>query len=367
MAYTYTHFIPQNTAPSGAKRIGVYDGDGNLVCTIPLGKLTPTTKEKAYSFGIVADCHLENYRSDTISSYDKFDLALAFFKENGCSFATHCGDLADYGFWYPSNTYQVSTYDPSSYEAYRRICEDNNMPVYGCCGNHESYNGYDISKTYTDTYGANPSLVINNLEKLQEYTGDGLHFAKAHENDVFIFLGQPTGNKPMSDEALQWLYETLETNRNKRCFIYVHPHISNGNPNGMITSLDLFDNWGTKKTAFESLLRHYKNTIVFHGHTHVAFECQEADEGTIYTEKDGYRSVSVPSSCKPRYIVNGTLDTNYNKSQGILVDVYNDCIVLNGVDFVNNEYVPIGTYKIDTTLQTIEANTFTDSTGIITT
>lgn len=35
-------------------------------------------------------------------------------------------------------------------------------------------------------------------------------------------------------------------------------------------------------------------------------------------------------------------------SQGYIVDVYADCIVLNGWDFVNNQYVPLGVYKIAT-------------------
>ena len=33
---------------------------------------------------------------------------------------------------------------------------------------------------------------------------------------------------------------------------------------------------------------------------------------------------------------------------GILVDVYDDCIVLNGMDFVNEVPVPLGVYKINT-------------------
>jgi hypothetical protein len=35
-------------------------------------------------------------------------------------------------------------------------------------------------------------------------------------------------------------------------------------------------------------------------------------------------------------------------SQGYIVDVYDDCIVLNGVDMINQKPLPIGTYKIDT-------------------
>ena len=61
----------------------------------------------------------------------------------------------------------------------------------------------------------------------------------------------------------------------------------------------------------------------------------------------------------------------YAESEGYIVDVYDDCIILNGRDFIDNDadghWLPIATYKIDTTLQTIEANTFTDDTGIIVT
>jgi hypothetical protein len=35
-------------------------------------------------------------------------------------------------------------------------------------------------------------------------------------------------------------------------------------------------------------------------------------------------------------------------SQGYIVDVYDDCIVLNGWDFIENKPIPLGTYKIET-------------------
>lgn len=361
MAYKYKHFIPQNIAPSGATSIGAYDGSGNKICSIALGRLTPPNKEKLYSFGLLSDIHLADYRQ---TSYTKFDNALSYFEEQGVSFCCHSGDLTDYGFWYPTATYRVSYYNPVLFEEYQSICENHNIPVYGCCGNHESYNGYDITGTYTDEHGADPSLVVNNLEKLQEYTGKGLYFALTQGNDVFIFLGQPSGNIPMSDEALQWLYETLENNRNKRCFIFVHPHISSGNPVGAYKSNPLFKNW-EHFSAFKNLLSHYKNTILFHGHTHFKFECQEQDKESTYSTKDGFRSVHVPSSSTPRDVVDGELVNRNDESQGYIVDVYDDCIVLNGMDFINNRYVAIGVFKIDTTLQTIDAGTFTDSTGTI--
>ena len=58
MAYKYEHFIPQNIAPNGAKKIGVYKSNGDKVCTIPLGRLAPATKQKLYSFGLISDTHI---------------------------------------------------------------------------------------------------------------------------------------------------------------------------------------------------------------------------------------------------------------------------------------------------------------------
>ena len=56
----YTDFIPQNIAPIGARRIGVYNSQGNRVGQIPLGSLTPPTPaKKLYSFGALSDIHLQ--------------------------------------------------------------------------------------------------------------------------------------------------------------------------------------------------------------------------------------------------------------------------------------------------------------------
>jgi hypothetical protein len=71
----------------------------------------------------------------------------------------------------------------------------------------------------------------------------------------------------------------------------------------------------------------------------------------------------------PRDKVDGTLSSVYAESEGYIVDVYDNYIILNGRDFIDNDMdgniIPIATYKVDTTLIEIEANTFRDSTGII--
>ena len=111
--------------------------------------------------------------------------------------------------------------------------------------------------------------------------------------------------------------------------------------------------------------------IWFHGHSHLKFYLQEIDKTANYSSVDGYRSVHIPSLAVPRDVVDESLSTIYADSEGYQVDVFSDKLILRGRDFIDNgkdgTWLPIATYNIDTTLQTIEARTYTDSAGIITT
>jgi predicted phosphodiesterase len=345
MSYKYQGFIPQNIAPKNAKKIVVCDANNNEVCSIGLGRMAHVTDTKLYSVGIVSDVHC--YSSSVAWTPDeKLDKALTYFEDEGCVFCANSGDMTQTGFYNEGNTTTVVT---GQFASYKSVCDAHDIPVYELCGNHESY----------------VVAITNNLSELQTYCEASLYYKVEQDNDIYIFLSQPSGNVPMTDEALQWLYETLETNRNKRCFIFVHPYLDSGNVNNIYGN-DVFGWWGNKTIAFKNLLKHYKNTILFHGHSHFIFECQELDETVNYNESTGFRSVHIPSLSRPAFVTDGVRDGDDSMSYGYLMDVYDDCIVLNGWDFINNEYVPLGVFKIDTTLQTIDADTFTDSTGIIT-
>lgn len=340
--YKYTHFIPENIAPKGTKRIVVYNSDGKKQLHIPLGGLRQPTKDKQYSFCAVSDVHLQY---DTAN--EDFQRALTYAEEN-CDFTCICGDLTLYGTDSELSEYKsvVDTYAPSK-------------PVYAISGNHDAI----------------PSEMTS--ERIEQYTGQPLYYSFDHFNDVFIMVGhvgkyQGDGigwiaGEQFTDEELQWLYETLENNRNKRCFVFVHvfPWGGSGNALGAYTD----NNWtSTRGTVFENLMKHYKNVVVFHGHSHLKFALQELDSRANYTDDVGYRSIHIPSLSVPR---DSDLSKLYAESEGHIVDVYDTYIILNGRDFIDNDedghILPISTYKIDTTLQTIEANSFTDSTGTITT
>lgn len=329
----YIDFIPKNVALPGARRIGIYNTKGNRVGLIHLDTLTPpATEAKLYSFGALSDIHIV-YQTAT----SDFQKALTYLNQSeDVAFICISGDLTDNGTESQLAQYKavVDEYSPDT-------------PVYAIAGNHESYS-------------AQPTL-------LETYTGYPLYYSFEYENDVFIMCGcySWSNDGVFTNDYLQWIYEILETNRNKRCFIFEHvfPWGDSGNPGGYY-SFDMFN--GTKGSVFQSLLRHYKNTIFFHGHSHTKFYLQEIDEKANYSDALGYRSAHIPSLAVPRNIVNNALSNIYADSEGYVVDVYKNGIHLRGRDFVRGKFLPIASYWIDTTIQIIEAGTYIDETGIIT-
>lgn len=321
--YQYRHFIPQNTAPVGATKIGVYDSTGKKIGNIQLGRMTPPTKEKLYSFCALSDTHV--YEDSYPTSTADFQRALGYAEAN-CDFTCIAGDLTSQG----SIESQLANYK-SIVDTYSPT-----KPIYAITGNHEHYNGY------SDKY-------------LEKYTGQPLYYSFTKGNDVFIMVGHygSYGNsgwlatETWSQEELQWLYETLEANRNKRCFVFTHvlpiAHGVGDPCNLYSTKTSVSKLWdvadGGIGQAFISLLRHYKNTILFHGHSHTRFWLQELDDKANYSDADGYRSVHIPSLSVPRdtSVDGATLADIYAESEGYIVDVYDDCIILNGRDFIDND------------------------------
>lgn len=367
MVYVYRHFIPQNIAPKGTKRIVVHDDNNNEVIGIALGGLTLPTKEKLYSFGLVSDVHIG---ATNISAYGyswtKFDNALSHLESVGCTFCVICGDLTVTGLYTQAGEDYL---DVTQFAKYKEICDKHNIPVYELMGNHESYYGMPIS---------------NNLALMETYTGKSvLSYTIEQGNDLFILLGQPHGSDVMTDADFTWLGTTLEANKDKRCFVFIHPYIEEDSGDPLdVRENSIFDDkyWGAaNRNAFMDLLNQYPNIVLFHGHSHMKFGLQEVDVAANYTEKNGFKSVHTPSLVTPRDIkytyikrdANGeVIETNetlvqdtsgllgtlekieakgdQTASQGYIVDVYDDCIVLNGWDFISNKPIPLGTYKIDT-------------------
>lgn len=329
MKYLYRHFIGQNAAPAGAQRIGVYDADGNRKASIPLGNLKRPTGEKMFSFGLISDIHVTASRTETSTHFNN---ALTYFEEQGCVFCAHAGDMTNSGFWYNSGDTEIHL---GQFGEYKRICDLHpNLPVYGICGNHENYN----------------KPIANNLVELEQYTGRGLYHTVAQGDDLFIFIGQPGNSNPtMNDEEFAWFKNLLETNPNKRCHVFTHFFVKNdsGSTKNCYTCY-----FGPHEAEFKNLMTAHERAIHYHGHSHIKLECQAIDEATNFTQKNGFPSVHVPSVGESRNVVQKE-DGSWTRvseglcSQGYVVDVYDDCVVFNGMEFNSEKPIPTGVFKLD--------------------
>lgn len=331
----YSGFIQENRALPDTRRIGLYDKNGNRVGIAPLGSLTFSGDgDKLYSFGALSDVHISYSTAEA-----DFRRALTFLNDTeNVAFTCIAGDLTG------SGTEEELAQYKAAVDAWSA-----DTPVYAIAGNHEFYS--TVSSGY-----------------LEDYTGQPLYYSFEYGNDVFIMCGcySAASDGVFTQAYLQWLYETLEANRNKRCFLFEHffPPDDSGNACGIY---DWSLGTGTKSSVFLSLMKHYKNTVLFHGHSHLLFYLQEKDPRANYSSAQGYRSVHIPSVAVPRDIVDGVMTEIAGGSQGYVVDVYENGIHLRGRDFITGEFLPIASYWIDTTLETIPAGGFTDSTGTITT
>lgn len=341
----FEHFIPQNIAPKEATAIGVYNSKNTRLGTFGLGPIAfpADLGEKLYSAGLLSDVHVSQ---DTAEA--DFRRALTYFQDTEkVDFVCIAGDLTQYA-------------ETAEWELYANCVaeESENTPVYPIGGNH-------------DAYGTGLTDAIFN-----QYTGHGTFYTFTQDNDVFIMLSNlaypsKSGNvPPFVTSQLQALYNALETNRNKRCFVFQHYFMVGyaGDPANMYGSTTLF---GTQETVIRSLMEHYPNSIWLHGHSHQSFESQMAHEKTMYDNTCGCHNIHIPSCYMP-VVVSKSNDTyskvdDVNGSQGYVMDVYSNAIVLRGRDFSKGTFIPLGIYCFDTTLKTVPAGTYTDSTGTITT
>lgn len=287
---------------------------------------------RLYSFGILSDVHMQYETAP-----EDFQTALTYLNRNA-DFICICGDLTTNG-----TAGELAEYKQYA-DTYAKI------PVYTISGNHE---------------GRNPSI----LEILESYTGKPLYYSFTYGSDVFIMAGVKSDEAGtlFAEGELQWLYETLEANRDKRCFLFQHvrPDDGCGNALGIYTH----DIWGgTEQGVFENLLQHYPNVVFFHGHSHLRFSLQQYQDSANIDRQRGCWSVHIPSISAPRDTsgsVNPSILDVYSQSEGYVADVYESGIHLRGRDFVGKKFLPMASYWLDTSLQPVAPGTCHDPTGTL--
>ena len=368
MKYEYTHFIPENVAPKGATRIVVKkkisESEEAEICDIPSARFVGLSRplgEPDYSIGWVSDCHTyktEIYADATWMGNHKLKNALNYFVKRLCIMVIGCGDFTQTGFYLNNK----NDYNESQMLNYKEIIDQCKIPVFEIFGNHENYYGRNITDNLARAKELTriPATAYTVSSSPDSDTVEGTTVrpnrnAKV-DNDLFILCGQSTSGEVMSADDFTWLGNTLKANTDRRCFVVVHSYMEedSGDPLDYREN-SIFGTW-SRTADFVALLRQYPNVILFHGHSHMKFKHQAVDPLANYATVKGYKSVHVPSLGMPRDINPNATDGKYtpediNSSQCYRVDVYPDCIVLNGLE-LGTTGVPsvevLGTFKINT-------------------
>lgn len=323
----YTYFNSLNIAPKEAETIVACNKNTTnvqAIANIPKELKLENLGEKLYSFGALSDIHIDGDGNDEAYASEDFEKALKFLNNYGVTFIGISGDLTI-----------KAGYD--ELELYKNIVDKvNGVPIYACRGNHDCY--YSISDW-------------------NEYIGTSLQYAITNENDKFIFLSMSSdkyedfGDDCLTSSQLDWLEQQLQESTEQRVFLFFHvfdPYTGCGNVNNIYPWSGL-DTSSNNIQRFLNLMRTYKNVIYFSGHSHLDFNCQRfGSSANIYDKDDFCKRVHIPSCAKPRENNSGTSqsDTYDNNlgSQGYLIDVYENAILLKGYDFEKNKFLPIANY-----------------------
>lgn len=332
MAITY-EFILTNAIPKEATRIvAIKDGAIKASYNIPSNKLN--TDNKLYSIGLLSDIHID-VTDDESNSVSDLQNALSRFETENVTAICCSGDTVVDG-------------TQAEVEKFIEVKNSTTIPMYIARGNHDCRD-YSV---------ANWNLVEPN----------GVYFEKEIGGDIYLFMGMKAESYNLdlfSTEQLNWLENRLEYYKNRRVFLFEHVFVE---PTGNINSLYPYNSMGSVEgqpgKIFRNLMAKYRNVILFTGHSHLEFILQRLGDNANCSERTDSlcHRVHIPSCAKPRSNDVSTEDvkentyTNYGSSEGYVMDVYQDYIILKGINFVDNKYLPFAQYRINTTPITDESN-----------
>jgi predicted phosphodiesterase len=333
---------------------------------------------KLYSVGLIRDPHIfepgetTSYHPSDTNALEDLAKAITYFKDKNVDFAVCCGDLTSYG-------------TTASLERYKTIVDANrgDMPVYSIAGNHEYWGSY---------YAGDNPYPSSIPEVLKSYTGLEALDVIERGNDVFIFKSPSAIENEFTTATVyidgvaqsinfyNWLEEQFNKYKDKRIFCFMHcflkgvgvnkaePSIYCGDATGLIHTVDMV---GSNTAKFIQLLQNNPNVIYFHGHSHTMIEMQDYMEGlepkrhANYDFVNGGHSIHIPSTTMPRDISTGTRVEQDFISEGYIMDVYENYIVLKGIAFTGykrdengNEILESGKKVIDTETKIIPIGTY---------
>lgn len=356
-----TEIIEFTAIPEGAETVLAYRGAILVGSTdIPENKKADRG-ERVFAFGALSDLHFNRYNNSLTGddAHLTFPNALNFLESFDISLVAMSGDLSRDGEEY-------------SFRSFNEIASKYDFPVYTCTGNH------DVSDKFTlDNWQKYINAGVYGEEKadgVETVSDNGLDFVYIPDDangDVFIFLCQyqwdynEATSRILTDDQLDWLEAQLEKYADKTVYLFFHtflnspvegddPRMGEGNlVNNAGHAYDLpFTEGCPDEVRFESLMNEYENVVFFNGHSHWAYDMQALNPQLNIADYNGEFAtmVHLSSVSSPRRTTANIADTSEHamrSSEGMLVEVYEDEIVLTAIDFLKGEMLAYATYVIE--------------------
>jgi Icc protein len=288
------------------------------------------------SFAVISDIHVQKWNR---KSHEKLARALTDLKraEPDARALVVGGDLGD-GL-------------PGDYETLGRLMGKLPHPkrVFYNIGNHEYYKAWHDKRGYWSDAFPNGEPERASQQRFLAFAGRKKLYEDAWESGYhFIFLGSeqyrqsdPANQEDawLSDAQLGWLERTLADGEkpDKPVFVFLHQPLpctvagsrTRSNERGVV-----------QHERLRAILAMHPQAILFTGHTH--WELKSAR--TLV--RDGFTMVNTSSVYEPYSEADAAYGQEYGRSEGVVVEVYPDRVLIRGRSFTEQAWIPEAQFEV---------------------
>ena len=262
-------------------------------------------EELVTSFVAVSDIHVETNNPDAYRAY--YDLLEGIKGGENIDTVVYCGDNVMNGQFLENVFF---------YLGLRGVMPaENNIVV---AGNHDFGNGTGNYDRHRNDFLANSALYPGRVI-------DKPYYYEVIDGCYMIVLASETDSVNdclISDEQFTWLQEVLDQAAAEDATIFV---INHHPVNYLIAE---------SNDKLANVLNKYDNLFYIHGHVH-----NQLTKSSFY-EWNGVKSINLPRS---------TEIVNYEPGDGIVVEVYENEILVRGRDFITGEWIDGLEYRYELT------------------